>query len=153
MDYSVNFNMPGMNPMKDFTKTTQDSLKGLNIGTGKGDATLKGYISENQIDLNEDQELVNDLNTLIGKNNSGSNDMSAGKVAKSFSNVIGNYVNDVNNTQRGAEKAVETFASGGNIDVHSVMIASEKANLSMQMTMQMRNKFLQAYQEISRMQV
>ena len=38
-------------------------------------------------------------------------------------------------------------------DLHSVMLALEKADLSFQMMMQVRNKFVQAYQEIMRMQV
>ncbi|MFH0702706.1 MAG: flagellar hook-basal body complex protein FliE [bacterium] len=108
--------------------------------------------------LSEDKEFVADLKSLLEKNKAtngifDSDQLGADDAARTFSKVFENYINDANSTQMKAERAIETFASGGNIDVHTVMIASEKANLSMQMTMQMRNKILQAYQEISRMQV
>lgn len=157
-------NLAGMNSMNDFMKLYQDNQKNFGGDNYKihHDAlnpTLKGYISQNSPELLQDQELANDLKTLTGSDNSLStegidtNGMSADKAAKSFSNVIGDYITDVNSKQKASESASELYASGGNIDVHSVMIAAEKASLSMQLTMQMRNKVLQAYQEISRMPV
>ena len=118
----------------------------------------------NKIDFskisNDDLELKADLKGLVEKNQSfddnsqfDKSEITTGEVAHKFSNVLGNYINSINEKNRDAEKAVETFASGGNIDMHTVMIASEKANLSMQLAVQMKNKILQAYQEISRMQV
>ena len=70
-----------------------------------------------------------------------------------FSDLMGKYMNVVDKKHKAAEKAIETFASGGNIDIHSVMIASQKASLSMQLTMQLRNKIVQAYQEIKHIRV
>jgi flagellar hook-basal body complex protein FliE len=105
-------------------------------------------------------ELKADLQGLVEKNQPLDNDnffndsgATAGDVANKFSDVLGNYINGVNEKNKAAEKAVETFASGGNIDLHSVMIASEKASLSMQLAVQMKSKILQAYQEISRIQI
>ena len=106
-----------------------------------------------------DPELQADLQGLIEKNQDfdrtfgvGS-EVTPGDIANKFSNVLGNYINNVNTQNRDAEKAIETFAAGGDIDLHSVMIASEKANLSMQLALQMKNKIIQAYQEISRIQI
>ncbi len=51
-----------------------------------------------------------------------------------------------------AESKVSEMLEGNGMDVHSAMIAVEKAELSFQLMMQVRNKIVQAYQEISRMQ-
>ena len=63
---------------------------------------------------------------------------------KSFSDGI----KGINQKELDAEHAVETLASGGDISFHEVMIAAEKANLSMQMGLQLRNKILAAYNEL-----
>ncbi len=57
-------------------------------------------------------------------------------------------IKSINQQEMAAEHAVETLASGGDISVHEVMIAAEKANLSMQMGLQLRNKILAAYNEL-----
>jgi flagellar hook-basal body complex protein FliE len=51
-----------------------------------------------------------------------------------------------------ADAKVQTMLSGDGMDVHSAMIAVEKSDLSFQLMMQVRNKIVAAYQEISRMQ-
>ena len=124
---------------------------------------LKVLTNENNTDfgLNNDQSNVsgiqntsfsNILNGKIESNNFASSPGETENVANSISSGVKNYVNNINSLQNNADKAIETFASGGNIDMHSVMVAAEKANVSMQLTMQLRNKILSAYQEISRMQ-
>ena len=42
---------------------------------------------------------------------------------------------------------------GGDVDLHDVMIAGEKASVAMQLTLQVRNKLVEAYQDVMRMQV
>lgn len=93
--------------------------------------------------IKNDSELKNDLKIL-------SND-GAGNVANNFKSALSNSMNELNATQRNAENAIETFATGGDIDVHSVMIASQKASMSLSMAMQLRNKAISAYQEIYKM--
>ncbi len=73
----------------------------------------------------------------------------ADSVGKAFSNGL----NDVNASQNAAYEAAETFASGGDISVHEVMIASQKANLTMQMALQLRNRLVNAYNEINNVRV
>jgi len=51
-----------------------------------------------------------------------------------------------------AQSKVAELLSGNGVDVHSAMIAVEKADLSFQLMMQVRNKIVAAYQEVSRMQ-
>ncbi len=77
----------------------------------------------------------------------------AEKTANDIGTSIVNGLNDLNNIQRKAETDFETFASGGDISVHDVMISAQKSNLSMQMAVQLRNKFLNAYNELKSMSV
>lgn len=68
----------------------------------------------------------------------------------SFSHMLENSIGQVNSLQNHATQAAESFARGQTSDVHSVMIASEQATISLQMTAQIRNKAVDAYQEIMR---
>jgi flagellar hook-basal body complex protein FliE len=60
---------------------------------------------------------------------------------------------ELNTLQTQADQATQDFAAGKDIPLHQVMIAMNKADMSMQLAMQVRNKVLGAYQEISRMPV
>lgn len=82
-----------------------------------------------------------------------SDSSSLGNFAKSLSNSIGGGLNSVNNSVVSAQKAQEAMAMGEDVSVHDVMIASEKASLSMGMAMQLRNKILSAYTEINNVRV
>lgn len=70
---------------------------------------------------------------------------------------FGKYFNDImdrtNNKLLEAEKMTENFASGKVDNIHQVLIASEKANIALQFTLQVRNKIMDAYNEIMRMQI
>jgi flagellar hook-basal body complex protein FliE len=70
-----------------------------------------------------------------------------------FSTVLKDSINKVNALQTDADKAIENLASGEVKNVHETMIAIEKANLSFNMMLQVRNKLLAAYEEVMRMQV
>jgi len=74
-----------------------------------------------------------------------------GNLANNLNNGFNNNINSLNQRQLEAEYAVETLASGGDISVHDVMIATEKANLSMQMAIQLRNRMINAYSELNQM--
>lgn len=71
----------------------------------------------------------------------------------SFGDFLKNALSEVNNLQKASDTANIQLAAGDNIDLHTVMIAGEKANLALQLTVQVRNKVVEAYQEIMRMQV
>ena len=60
---------------------------------------------------------------------------------------------EVSRIQIEADQASQQLAAGGTEDLHQVMILTEKANLALELTIQVRNKLLEAYQEIMRMQV
>lgn len=71
----------------------------------------------------------------------------------SFGQMLKNTLSDVNKLQNNADDAVQKLATGQDKDIHNTMIAMEKAGVAFQMTMQVRNKMLEAYQEVMRMQV
>ena len=75
------------------------------------------------------------------------------KTASDIGKAFSAGLNSVNDTQHAAYQAAETFAAGGDISVHEVMLASQKANLTMQMALQLRNRLVNAYTEINNVRV
>jgi len=73
--------------------------------------------------------------------------------ATGFGDVFKNALKEVSTAQNVSDKKTDQLLTGEVKDVHEVMIASQKASLSLQMTMQVRNKVVEAYQEVMRMQV
>lgn len=71
---------------------------------------------------------------------------------ESFSNILSDSIEQVSALQKNADAAVEKFVAG-ELDIADVMIETEKAGTALQLTLQLRNKVLEAYQEIMRMQV
>lgn len=74
-----------------------------------------------------------------------------GKESASFGEVLKQSLNEVNRLQLKADSSIEALVSGKNKDIHGTMIAISKADLAFRMTLQVRNKVLEAYQEIMRM--
>lgn len=70
-----------------------------------------------------------------------------------FSAMLKDALKDVNNAQITADDAVQKMLSGENKDIHSTMIALQKADVSLKMMLEVRNKIMDAYQEILRTQV
>lgn len=77
----------------------------------------------------------------------------SGNFMDSLSKSITGGLNSVNDSVNAANKAQEAMAAGEDVSVHDVMIASEKASLSLQMAMQLRNKMMSAYSEINNVRV
>jgi flagellar hook-basal body complex protein FliE len=72
---------------------------------------------------------------------------------KSFASVLKDSINQVNKSQLEADSMTEKLAQGENVDLHQVMITQQKANITLQATLEVRNKVIEAYQEMMRMQV
>jgi flagellar hook-basal body complex protein FliE len=70
-----------------------------------------------------------------------------------FQSMFQTAVNTVQGAQTQANQAVENFLSGNTEDVHSTVLATQKADLTFELFMQVRNKMISAYQEIMKMQV
>lgn len=72
---------------------------------------------------------------------------------KSFASVLKQSIEKVNEAQIQSDVMTDKLAKGENVDLHQVMIASQKASVTLQATMEIRNKVVEAYQEVMRMQV
>lgn len=70
-----------------------------------------------------------------------------------FKDLLKENINKVNNIQLDANQVTEDFALGKTDNIHQVMIAGEKAETSMKLTMAVQNKVIDAYKEIMRLQV
>ena len=70
----------------------------------------------------------------------------------SFLDTLKSSLNQAEQLQGEADQQVADLVTGKGGDVHSAMIAVEKSDLSFQMVMQVRNKIVAAYEEVSRMQ-
>jgi flagellar hook-basal body complex protein FliE len=66
----------------------------------------------------------------------------------SFKNMLVDSIQQVNTMQLDADKAVETLFTGGDVNPAEVLTAVQKADLAFRLTMQMRNKLMDVYQEI-----
>lgn len=73
--------------------------------------------------------------------------------ANEFQNVLGNALNEVNETILDAGQKSQKLAHGEVADIHEVMIASQKASVSLEMVIEIRNKLVDSYREMMRMQV
>ena len=76
----------------------------------------------------------------------------AGSSGPGFRDVLHSAIDDIQQLEGQAESKVAGVIEGNGTDVHSALIAVEKADLSFQLMMQVRNKIVSAYEEISRMQ-
>jgi len=75
------------------------------------------------------------------------------KVGSDFSKMIQSSINQTVAAEAQSEKAIESLQSGETKNLHDVMISVEKADISLKMLVQFRNKALQAYEEVMRMQI
>ena len=70
-----------------------------------------------------------------------------------FGKIIQETISKTVETESQSDKAIEGLASGQAKNLHEVMISVEKADISLKMLVQFRNKALQAYEEIMRLQI
>jgi flagellar hook-basal body complex protein FliE len=70
-----------------------------------------------------------------------------------FSEIFKQTLEEVKSAQNQSDKLTNELVTGEVKDIHEVTIASQKASLSLQLTVQVRNKVVEAYQEVMRMQL
>jgi len=70
-----------------------------------------------------------------------------------FRSALGDLVSQVNRVQHEASDAITEFATGDGENLHEVMLAVSKAELSFKFLMEARNKLVEAYQEVMHMQL
>ena len=72
---------------------------------------------------------------------------------KSFADTLKDAVGQVNTLQKQSDKQMQALATGQTSDVPNVMMAAEKADIALRMMVQVRNKIIQAYEDVMKMQV
>jgi flagellar hook-basal body complex protein FliE len=70
-----------------------------------------------------------------------------------FKNMLLDSIREVNSMQQQADRAVENLVSGGDANPAEVLTAVQKADLAFRMMMQVRNKLVQAYEEVKSIRV
>jgi flagellar hook-basal body complex protein FliE len=77
----------------------------------------------------------------------------SGPAKPDFSDLVKDFAHDVNNMQFKAGAAVDDLVTGKAADVHQVMVAVEEAGIALDLMLEVRNRVLEGYQELIRMQV
>ena len=90
------------------------------------------------------------LNQIDLKPNLSINDT---KTKMSFGETLKQAIEQVNQTQVKSDNMTEALATGKNVELHDVMITAQKASVTMSLAIEVRNKAVEAYQEMMRMQV
>jgi flagellar hook-basal body complex protein FliE len=70
-----------------------------------------------------------------------------------FQNVLERAIGQVEDLRQSADQSIGRFLSGEGEELHTTVMATQRAELSFELFLQMRNKVVQAYQEIMRMQM
>jgi len=94
-----------------------------------------------------------DISGLPGKIQPPHTEKSAAKneTGETFQSFLANSLKEVNSAQINANKAVENLVAGKTENIHETMIQMQKASISFQMMMEVRNKLVDAYKEIIKM--
>ena len=77
----------------------------------------------------------------------------AGSTSSSFDSTVRGALEALDRSQKGAEEEIARAVAGESPDLHKTVIALQTADLNFQLALQVRNKFIGAYEEIMRMQV
>ena len=72
---------------------------------------------------------------------------------RDFLNTLNGFMKDVNQIQKESGESVNQLVSGDITNIHDVMVAVEKASVSFELMMEIRNKVIEAYREVMRTQV
>ncbi|MGL5328090.1 MAG: flagellar hook-basal body complex protein FliE [Peptostreptococcaceae bacterium] len=93
------------------------------------------------------RSVVENVSQKVSKNNDNVN------AGNDFSKVIGDMVNKVDDSQINADNKIQGLIKGEDVSMHEVMLSMQESQLSMQLLIEMRNKLVEAYQEINRVQL
>ena len=72
---------------------------------------------------------------------------------QSFGDVLSDAINSVDQTMKNSDAKVQEFVAGETNNVHDVMISMQRAKLSFDLMVEVRNKVVETYQDVSRMQI
>lgn len=80
-------------------------------------------------------------------------EINKGTKSDGFKNVLTDFIGDVNSSQMEAKNITKEFMTGGEVEIHEVMVAGQKAKTSLDLLMEIRNKSIDMYKELNRMQI
>ncbi|XJZ28494.1 flagellar hook-basal body complex protein FliE [Bacillota bacterium Lsc_1132] len=86
-------------------------------------------------------------------NNVGRDSTTPFEAQKSFASVLKESINKINQSQIDADQMTQKLVNGENVDLHQILITQQKASITLQAALEVRNKVVEAYQEMMRMQV
>lgn len=112
---------------------------------------MEGFTVSNANRFLETGRLSGDSKSISVGSSGSSN--SVGGSGKSFSDTLNEAIQNVNELQKSSDKAIQNLATGRTDNVAEVMITSEKADIALKLMVQVRNKIIDAYQDIMKMQV
>jgi flagellar hook-basal body complex protein FliE len=72
---------------------------------------------------------------------------------KSFASVLKSSIEEINHLQTESDQLTNKMINGEDVELHDVMIASQKASVTLQLGLEVRNKAVEAYQEMMRMSI
>lgn len=157
MSFEINTNISSIdNFNKSFDKSIKNFDKQIDDASDFNEV-FNSLTSSEPKNTKEPQKLKGSVEMFLGADainaqkveNLSETALMARDIGQGFSNGISN----LSATQKTAEDAMETFAAGGDISVHEVMIASQKSTLAMQMAIQLRNQMINAYSEFKNLRV
>lgn len=158
-DFNINpnFKMGNFeNSIQDFNKVFSSSLNQTNKAFENNTMEFE-KIFNSMAQSQQMQPLQADAQFYVGMDAINSQKIEnlspSAKMAKDIGEGFSSSIKQLSAVEKQAEHDFETFASGGDISVHDVMISAQKSNLAMQMAIQLRNQMLNAYNEFKGMQV
>ena len=107
----------------------------------------------NKINLSNQTKQSNSLDDFLKDIKNIGIDNKKSKEGSDFFNYVKDEIEKTNTQQKGADKLASELASGKKQNIHETMLAISHAELSLNLMVQVRNKALEAYQEIMRMPV
>lgn len=158
MNFEINANI---NSINDFNKVFDKNVKNFNehMDNASDFNEVFNSLSSNDTSKNtkEPQKLKGSIEMLLGADAINAqkieNLSDTARMARDIGQGFSSGISDLSGVQKEAEEAMETFAAGGDISVHEVMIASQKSSLAMQMAIQLRNQMINAYTEFKNLRV
>ncbi|AHD05963.1 flagellar hook-basal body complex protein FliE [Paenibacillus larvae] len=81
------------------------------------------------------------------------NPAGAAQATEKFGSFLLDAIDDLNKQQLSVDDMNQKFVKGEITDIHQLMVASEKASLGLELAVQVRNKAIEAYQDIMRIQI
>lgn len=117
---------------------------------------MDGFTVSNANRFLETGRLLGDQKSQVGSSQSGTSSTShssATGTPKSFADTLNEAISNVNQLQKSSDKAMQNLATGRTDNVAEVMITAEKADIALKLMVQVRNKIIDAYQDIMKMQV